>query len=423
MTMIISGSDGLEFPDGSDQGTAFTGNAATITSGTIATARLATGTANSSTYLRGDQTWAAVPAATPGGSTTQVQFNNAGAFGGDSGFVYTGGNVGIGTASPAVKLQVNGAVYANLRGNNAILLDSAGSYYGAIQNNSSDVWSLGYSGTAGTLGTPVLTWNGTGNVGIGTTSPSYKLDVQGASPRFWLKDTTASGSHFEVSADTSSVGIFNRSNLPMVFGTNNTARMRIDSSGRVGIGTASPSSLLDVNTSAAGNFVARITNNSGASSSDHALLVETSTASAAKIISARNAGVERFLVTGNGDVSVFNSFLMNSGYGSAATAYGCRAWVKFSGSSGSINGSGNVSSVSDNGTGNFTVNFSTAMPDTNYAWNGTCDPTSGQTSDGAVKVVFGRPDTNPTTSAIALLTCSSGAGRDDMESVFVTVHR
>ena len=63
------------------------------------------------------------------------------------------------------------------------------------------------------------------------------------------------------------------------------------------------------------------------------------------------------------------------------------------------------------------------MPDTNYAWNGTCDPTSGQTSDGAVKVAFGRPDTNPTTSAIALLTCSSGAGRDDMESVFVTVHR
>jgi hypothetical protein len=38
--MIIDGSTGLEFPDGSDQGTAFTGNAATITSGTLAAARL-----------------------------------------------------------------------------------------------------------------------------------------------------------------------------------------------------------------------------------------------------------------------------------------------------------------------------------------------------------------------------------------------
>jgi hypothetical protein len=42
----------------------------------------------------------------PGGSTTQVQYNNAGAFGGDSGFVYTGGNVGINTTSPGVKLGV-----------------------------------------------------------------------------------------------------------------------------------------------------------------------------------------------------------------------------------------------------------------------------------------------------------------------------
>jgi hypothetical protein len=117
------------------------------------------------------------------------------------------------------------------------------------------------------------------------------------------------------------------------------------------------------------------------------------------------------------------NFKFNSGYGSVATAYGCRAWVKFSGSTGSINGSGNVSSVSDNGTGNFTVNFTTAMPDTNYAWVGTADPTSAQTTDSAVKCVFGKPDTNPTTSAIALLTASSGAGRDDMESVFVSVFR
>jgi len=58
----------------------------------------------------------------------------------------------------------------------------------------------------------------------------------------------------------------------------------------------------------------------------------------------------------------------NSGYGSVATAYGCRAWVNFNGTGTvAIRGSGNVTSITDNGTGIYTVNFTTAMTDTNYA--------------------------------------------------------
>ena len=58
----------------------------------------------------------------------------------------------------------------------------------------------------------------------------------------------------------------------------------------------------------------------------------------------------------------------NSGYGSVATAYGCRAWVNFNGTGTvAIRASGNVSSITDNGTGDYTVNFTTAMPDVNYA--------------------------------------------------------
>jgi hypothetical protein len=58
----------------------------------------------------------------------------------------------------------------------------------------------------------------------------------------------------------------------------------------------------------------------------------------------------------------------NSGYGSAAVAYGCRAWVNFNGTGTvAIRASGNVSSITDNGTGDYTVNFTTAMPDANYA--------------------------------------------------------
>ena len=58
----------------------------------------------------------------------------------------------------------------------------------------------------------------------------------------------------------------------------------------------------------------------------------------------------------------------NSGYGSVATAYGCRAWVNFNGQGTvAIRGSGNVSSITDNGLGDYTVNFTTAMPDINYS--------------------------------------------------------
>jgi len=61
-------------------------------------------------------------------------------------------------------------------------------------------------------------------------------------------------------------------------------------------------------------------------------------------------------------------FGFDSGYGSTATAYGCRAWVNFDGTGTvAIRDSGNVSSVTDLGAGDYRVNFTTAMPDANYA--------------------------------------------------------
>jgi hypothetical protein len=77
------------------------------------------------------------------------------------------------------------------------------------------------------------------------------------------------------------------------------------------------------------------------------------------------------LVSGNGISGTTGTFSgdlsFNSGYGSAAVGYGCRAWVNFNGTGTvAIRASGNVSSITDNGTGDYTVNFTTAMPDTNY---------------------------------------------------------
>jgi len=55
----------------------------------------------------------------------------------------------------------------------------------------------------------------------------------------------------------------------------------------------------------------------------------------------------------------------------SAPVYACRAWVNFDGTGTvSIRASGNVSSITDNGTGTYTVNFATAMPDLNYSVSG-----------------------------------------------------
>ncbi len=51
-----------------------------------------------------------------------------------------------------------------------------------------------------------------------------------------------------------------------------------------------------------------------------------------------------------------------------APIYACRAWVNFNGvGTVAIKGSGNISSVTDNGVGNYTVNFTTAMPDADFS--------------------------------------------------------
>ena len=83
--------------------------------------------------------------------------------------------------------------------------------------------------------------------------------------------------------------------------------------------------------------------------------------SAADTIDFAEGGV----ATGQFDSS--GNFKFNSGFGSVATAYGCRAWVNFNGTGTvAIRASGNVSSLTDVATGTYRVNFTTAMTDANY---------------------------------------------------------
>lgn len=65
----------------------------------------------------------------------------------------------------------------------------------------------------------------------------------------------------------------------------------------------------------------------------------------------------------------------------------CRAWVNFNGTGTvAIRASFNVSSITDNGTGNYTVNFTTAMPDANYSVVIAAQETSAGARDGFLQI-------------------------------------
>ena len=115
------------------------------------------------------------------------------------------------------------------------------------------------------------------------------------------------------------------------------------------------------------------------------------------------------------------NFKFNSGYGSVAVAYGCRAWVNFNGTGTvAIRASGNVSSITDNGTGDYTVNFTTAIVDANYSTNVTGD------ISGVSAFAVGCTDDNTTvrtTSLVRVAIGSDGGVRRDSLVVAVAVFR
>lgn len=82
----------------------------------------------------------------------------------------------------------------------------------------------------------------------------------------------------------------------------------------------------------------------------------------------------------------------------SAPIYACRAWVNFNGTGTvAIRASGNVSSITDNGTGNYTVNFTNAMSDANYCVSGAC---RGQSDNNANSTIFGTGAITTTTARV-----------------------
>ena len=175
-----------------------------------------------------------------------------------------------------------------------------------------------------------------------------------------------------------STGIFMPAANTIAFTTAGTEDMRITSDGNIGIGE-SASIVRKLCITASGTTATtragiQLKNEVGTTAeiyqgptSDNALIFDQN-------------GSERMRIDTSGNLK------FNSGYGSVATAYGCRAWVNFNGSGVvAIRGSGNVTSITDNGTGDYTVNFTTAMPDTNYVVT-SLNRSPGVTSGSATQV-------------------------------------
>jgi len=162
------------------------------------------------------------------------------------------GNVGIGTTSPDGKLDVStdsGNIYTTITTNGTgharQYFKRSGSYVGSIGANSSGVMTVVGASSADGTG---LSLSG-GFVGVGTNSPISTLQVAGTAnaSNLYLTNnasgnTTGDGLQVGVNAGATLGYIWLYENTDMQLGTNNQERLRITSTGNVGIGTTGPTS-------------------------------------------------------------------------------------------------------------------------------------------------------------------------------------
>ena len=351
--------------------------------------------------------------------------------------ITSSGNVGVGSTIPSAKIDVidsaanpsvapvafiqrtNNIVPASIAPTNAEL---------RIKGHSSNYKIYVEDQNAN----PLLAVRGNGNIGIGTTNPDEEVHIHSASNPFIKFTSNVNSNSVYFGYNTSIDGADIQASGVTRFYNNGAERVRIDSSGNVTPGADNTYNLGASGTRWSNIYGRRVIGNGYGSLGDYGGLFGQIRVGAdtfgntIKVVNDTNLNITAnnsiYFNTGaatdgsttgttRAQIDSSGNFQFNSGYGSVATAYGCRAWVNFNGTGTvAIRASGNVSSITDNGTGNYTVNFTTALPDANYSVAGMVKGNSAST-DSYISM-GGTGQTNPSSSACFVLTFQASTATD-----------
>ena len=260
----------------------------------------------------------------PGADQVAISTNGSGRL-----FINSSGNVGVGTSSPSTKLDVAGDLTFSAGGagwRTAAIngIDEGGSFQGSL------AFYTHPSAGAGGAPTEKMRLTSAGRLGLGTSSPGQLLDVRGASGSAIQLANTSDGSRgaqlvVTGSASTGTVA-FNTTSAGygITFGIDSVAKVAIDTSGRLGVGTTSPK--IDFQTGTSGGIQAT-------SANEIAIRYNLYNSGGDKYIQAVNKAAS-LVLNSDGDFLFYNTNTASTAADSAVTGLGARMAIKASGNVG-----------------------------------------------------------------------------------------